>query len=658
MANLQRLDAGMKKILFVQLPPPRFVFEDPGGNIPLAAGFLVSCLKAQMESDFQIEILGPEIVDVVADVGIIHEISRRSPAILAMTLYLWNSQRSLFVASAVKRLQSNVKVIIGGPEVTPDNKWVLEHPAVDVAVFGEGEPQIAEAVDTILGGLIGSNGSHSKRWDPGCFSYPYLDGTIVPSKGGSIFLETVRGCPFKCKYCFYHKAFDSVRTYPLDIIDGILDFAYSSEHGVNEIYLMDPTFNARPGFREILKTMASKRRKRDVRIHTELRADLLTDSDIRLFKESGLASAEIGLQTVNSRALKLAGRSGDPEKVLNRARSLKDTGVDVTTGIILGLPGDEPEGFLKTLNHLKDTEAFSVIQPFTLAVLPGTDFRRDSNLLGLRYDDRPPYYLRASETFSSASMRDCLKEFERTFDMELDYLGFPSLVDSGDVVNTSIDRSGYVSKWIIELPSRSATPSIKNIMQVATNPFTIWFKGDDSAKSAKFMIETVSEFAAHNPHCVLTVVFEFDRLIPRKLMSQILDAAGNPDIYVNKAFFPLYDAGEIISPHFLVIVPLQGTAYAARKVLNHYLPFSTVVWKVDSSRIPSIDESVLPVLISENVSTEPSGRAAIGKRLQEIRGSRPEEIMFRNREDQDWWNYDILNLSQRSRLVESILLSR
>ena len=160
MANLQRLDAGMKKILFVQLPPPRFVFEDPGGNIPLAAGFLVSCLKAQMESDFQIEILGPEIVDVVADVGIIHEISRRSPAILAMTLYLWNSQRSLFVASAVKRLQSNVKVIIGGPEVTPDNKWVLEHPAVDVAVFGEGEPQIAEAVDTILGGLIGSNGSH------------------------------------------------------------------------------------------------------------------------------------------------------------------------------------------------------------------------------------------------------------------------------------------------------------------------------------------------------------------------------------------------------------------------------------------------------------------------------------------------------------------
>ncbi|MGC8659318.1 MAG: B12-binding domain-containing radical SAM protein [Desulfomonilaceae bacterium] len=648
----------MKKIIFVQLPPPRFVFEDPGSNIPLAAGFLASCLKAQAESDVQIQILGSEITDVYGDSGIIHEVSRRAPAVLAMSLYLWNSQRSLFIASAVKRLLPDVKVIVGGPEVTPDNKWVLEHPAVDIAVFGEGEPQVAEVLDNLCTGLVRSNSPHPQLWDSSCFIYPYLDGTIGPSKSGSIFVETVRGCPFKCRYCFYHKAFDTVRTYPLKIVQRVLDFAYSGESGVEEIYLMDPTFNARYGFREILKIMVSKRSQKDVKIHTELRADLLNDSDIHLFREAGLVSAEIGLQSVNSNALKLAGRSGNPEKVLMRARELKDEGVDVTTGIILGLPGDNPDAFVETLNYLKNTGAFSVIQPFTLAVLPGTDFRRDSMSLGLKYDDRPPYYLRSSKSFSSSSMRDCLKEFERTFDMELDYLGFPSLVDSGDVASGSIERKIYLSKWVIELPFRNDVPKVRDITAVTTNPFTMWFKGDDAAKFGKFIVETVSEFASHNPHCVLNVIFEFDRLVSRKLMGKILSAAGNPNVYINKAFFPLYDEGEIISPNFLSIVKLPGTDYVRKKVLAHYLPFSTVVWKINKARFLVIDESILPVLLDENVSIGPSCMATISRRLQEKECSRLEEVMFRNSEDQDWWNHKILGLSQGSRLAESILLTR
>ena len=113
--------------------------------------------------------------------------------------------------------------------------------------------------------------------------------------------------------------------------------------------------------------------------------------------------------------------------------------MDVTTGIILGLPGDTPEGFSKTLNRLKETQAFSVIQPFTLAILPGSDFRREAGKLRVQYDESPPYYIKSSDTFSSDSMKMCLDEFEETFEVELDYIGAPSLVESDS--NVSIKRS-------------------------------------------------------------------------------------------------------------------------------------------------------------------------------------------------------------------------
>jgi len=39
----------------------------------------------------------------------------------------------------VKERLPKLRVVVGGPEVQKDNLWVLQHPAVDVAVIGEGE---------------------------------------------------------------------------------------------------------------------------------------------------------------------------------------------------------------------------------------------------------------------------------------------------------------------------------------------------------------------------------------------------------------------------------------------------------------------------------------------------------------------------------------
>ena len=78
-------------------------------------------------------------MDVFADQGLVLEIVKRQPAIVAMTLYVWNVDRSLFLASNIKKLSPQTRILVGGPEVTPDNAWVMRHPSVDAGVFGEGE---------------------------------------------------------------------------------------------------------------------------------------------------------------------------------------------------------------------------------------------------------------------------------------------------------------------------------------------------------------------------------------------------------------------------------------------------------------------------------------------------------------------------------------
>jgi len=553
----------MKEVIFVQLPPPRFSFEKPPTNIPLAAGFLTAALRLDRAEQGACAVLPTSITDVFADAGLAASVAGRRPALVAMTLYVWNVARSLFLASNIKRHASGTRVIVGGPEVTPDNAWVVHHPALDAGVFGEGESRIGRMVEAVIshgspeevpGSFFRSNGHvrvnlhQPDRWDLRSCPYPYLDGTIEPSTDGTIFLETVRGCPFKCRYCYYHKAFHGVRLHPKASLEKVLDFAYNKESPVREIYLMDPTFNARQGFRGILASMARRRVRKDVAVHTELRPDLLSHEDVRLMSEAGLRSAEIGLQTTNTEALREAGRRGDPEKIARGANLLKDAGLQVTTGIIVGLPRDTLSCLSQTLKWLKATEAYSVVHPFVLSVLPGTDFRARAEELGLAYDQRPPYYVRSTPTFPREAFRSALLECEQTFDMELDAIPLPSLVSSGAAVVTRPDKAEYISKWIIERPEEGHWESLRHeVIAKATDPFTVWFRGERTDCCEAHMLRILREFVMANPHALLHVVLEFSEPPHQRFFRQALDSTADPGLFVNRSYQPLYEEGEVVN---------------------------------------------------------------------------------------------------------------
>jgi len=119
-----------------------------------------------------------------------------------------------------------------------------------------------------------------------------------------------------------------------------------------------------------------------------------------LLAAAGFNWFEIGLQSTNPR----------PSMLMKRPTQLKrfvaGPAIEVprdqrrAIDLIIGLPGDDLQGFMRSVDFVADHGLQDDIQIFPLSILPGTDFRRRSRELGLRFENHPPYTVTASRGFS------------------------------------------------------------------------------------------------------------------------------------------------------------------------------------------------------------------------------------------------------------------
>ena len=85
---------------------------------------------------------------------------------------------------------------------------------------------------------------------------PYLGESVRLAAGGIQHIETARGCAFECDFCFYHADFRKVRRFPAERVASEIRFALA--RGVDDLYLMDPTFNGHAGYRETLASLRAE----------------------------------------------------------------------------------------------------------------------------------------------------------------------------------------------------------------------------------------------------------------------------------------------------------------------------------------------------------------------------------------------------------------
>ena len=315
------MTSSRRNVLLLQLPIPPPGPQAIRGNVPLAAGYLkLFARRRGLEEFYRIEILPSGPANTLSDQGVVEAILTRDPWMAGFTCYVWNIERSLWVAQRLKAARPDLKIVLGGPEITADNGWVFAHPAVDFAVIGEGEQTFSELLDALRrgpapdraidglavlpGGKLPAFRKPLANLDEICS--PYLEGILDAADQRLMLLETIRGCRFRCKFCYYPKSYDSLYVLSGDKVEESL--RYARERDVDEVSILDPTLNQRRDFLDFLRLLARNNPDGRFTYTAELRGEGINAESARLLKEANFTEVEIGLQSIDPQAQELMSR--------------------------------------------------------------------------------------------------------------------------------------------------------------------------------------------------------------------------------------------------------------------------------------------------------------------------------------------------------------
>ncbi|HJZ94033.1 MAG TPA: radical SAM protein, partial [Gemmataceae bacterium] len=388
-----------RSVVLVQLPIPPLGPGPIRGNVPLAAAYLKLYAEARgLGHDYAIDVLPAHLANRLGDRGLVEELAAREPWMVGFTCYLWNIERTLWIARELKRRRPGTKIVLGGPEITSDNAWVLDSPDYDFAAIGEGEQTFAQLLLGVLDGEdippVPVAGLYVPPADGARFrpdrlpaartplpdldrlGSPYLAGILDAADERMLLLESTRGCVFNCKFCYYPKSYDTQYFLSRDLV--LASLAHARNRGAEEVFLLDPTLNQRKDFAGFVRTLAEGNPGRRFRYFGELRAEGITVEIAGLLRDAGFDEVEVGLQSVDPDAMELMSRKNNLKAFERGVRALIDAGMRVTVDLIIGLPGDTAESVRAGLRYLYDGGLYSRMQVFNLAVLPGTAFRHEA----------------------------------------------------------------------------------------------------------------------------------------------------------------------------------------------------------------------------------------------------------------------------------------
>lgn len=498
-------------VLLAQLPIPPLGPGPIRGNVPLAAGYLSLYARRRGVADrFQVEILPTEIANFHGDRALAKEIAARRPALLGLTCYLWNIDRSLWLAAEVKRRSPETRILIGGPEVTADNAWVLEHSAIDFAAIGEGEQTFAELLAALAeesfpsrpihglfvkGRTLGTPPFRTPLPQLDEISSPYLEGLLDAADERMMLLETIRGCVYKCKFCYYPKSYDDLYFVSEDKV--VANLRHARSRGAREVVLLDPTLNQRGRFADFLELLARENPDGQFTYFGEIRAEGITPRIARLLHQANFTEVEVGLQSVDPHAQALMDRKSRLETIERGVRAMRDEGIGVKIDLIVGLPGDTPDTIRAGFDFLLDRGLGEDVQVFNLSILPGTAFRQEAPSHGLTYQPRPPYYVLGSPALSLADMYGLMQEAQEAFGITFDPLPEPTLDHA--------DSNGIARGATIDLDADDH--SLPDADRRA-NAFVLKFRSRDFGHAAPLAVKLVREVLEANPHTTLTVALE------------------------------------------------------------------------------------------------------------------------------------------------------
>ncbi|MEO5373302.1 MAG: radical SAM protein [Alphaproteobacteria bacterium] len=355
------------------------VMMDNTTYLPLVSGLLQSFAETSPVVRDHFEFM-PYLFHLDRPAAILDAYDR--PAIAAFSLVSWNEQLNLFVAAEVKRRYPDCLIVFGGPQVPHHPEpYFRRHPFIDAAVRGEGEEPFLELLERVAGGrdpdgipgVSWRTAAGEFRENPGerpfvrdmdAHPSPYLKGhyddlmTTHPHLTFQAIIETNRGCPFHCTFCFWGRGGLSrkYRYRPLDQVEA--EIKWMAEHHIRYVYNADSNFGMHRRDMDIAHMLVETKRRYG--FPEKFRTCYGKNTDEAIFEIGRLFH-----QNQIEKGITISYQSCDPVVQKNIKRDnikiavaadlhqrFNESDVPVYTEMILGLPGETTKSWVAGIESI------------------------------------------------------------------------------------------------------------------------------------------------------------------------------------------------------------------------------------------------------------------------------------------------------------------
>lgn len=366
--------------------------------------------------------------------AIVDRLLAEKPDLIAFSTYIWNIKTVLSVSEKIKTATQKIKILLGGPEVSFNQKDVLsENPFVDFISSGEGEKSVplllnalSEEANADIKGISYRKGDSIIINEGEVLSIedipsPYCEEYFQSLKNRIAYIESSRGCPFNCAFCLSGKE-GKVRFFDLtEVKENMLSL---SNHGAKTVKFVDRTFNCNKNHaREILtfiKENYGAKIPSDVCFHFEIAADILDSELFEIIERlpKGSVQFEVGIQSFNENTLRRINRKTNLKKVAENVKRLLSFGnCHIHIDLIAGLPEEDFISFGNSFNEAYELHA-NMLQLGFLKILHGSPMSEQRELYPCEYSFEPPYEVISTPWISEAELKTlhkCENELERLY---------------------------------------------------------------------------------------------------------------------------------------------------------------------------------------------------------------------------------------------------
>ena len=376
-------------------------------TIPINIGFVASYMKKVFCEKVDISLFKYPS-------EIINAIKQNPPDMIALSNYSWNSNLAEFIASIAKKYNSSVITTQGGTNFPHDEgsqkNFLSQRPATDIFTFLEGEKSCSNIVQRILE----SNKNREKIFDKaieGCLFIhpdtknsnnqnfvkgkvldrikdldeipsPYLTGILDKFFDGKLtpFIETNRGCPFKCSFChtgadYFHK----LNKFSEDRVKDEIEYIgkKAGTLGITNVHLADVNFGMYPQDRKTCKMLVEVNKKYGWPL--QIMSTTGKNSKQRIMEMTTILGdmfdVSMSMQSMDEQVLNNIERSNIKlDHMIEVNSDLRKKGRTTSTELIVPLPGESKETFITGLNNVINSKVSRIVI-YTLMMLHGTDFK-------------------------------------------------------------------------------------------------------------------------------------------------------------------------------------------------------------------------------------------------------------------------------------------